>query len=87
MDAEDDDVRPFAPLLLLLLRVAADPQASDAQQTHTTKVMEALCQVVYERDEAGHPPLLRDGQTTSVTSAPACCFFSTAHSITTTRLV
>jgi hypothetical protein len=34
--------RPFAPLLFLLRRVAADPQPGDAQQAHMTKVMEIL---------------------------------------------
>ncbi|KAG1674690.1 hypothetical protein FOA52_007214 [Chlamydomonas sp. UWO 241] len=41
-----------APLLFLLRRVAADPQPSDAQRAHTTRVMEALCWV-YDEDKQG----------------------------------
>jgi hypothetical protein len=35
--------RSCAPLLLLLRRVAVEPQPCDAQQAHMSKVMEALC--------------------------------------------
>jgi hypothetical protein len=42
--------RPFAPLLLLLRRVAVDPHPSDAQQAHTTRVMEEFCRVAEEED-------------------------------------
>jgi hypothetical protein len=42
---------PCAPLLLLLRRIAVEPQPSDAQQAHMTKVMEALCQDILVDEE------------------------------------
>jgi hypothetical protein len=53
-------MRSFAPLLFLLRRVAEDPQPSDVQEAHMTKVMEALCQVVYEGDEEEQEQTLFD---------------------------
>jgi hypothetical protein len=49
-----DDNKPSCEPLLFLLRrvcVAVDPQPSDAQQAHMTKVMEALCQDIHVDDE------------------------------------
>jgi hypothetical protein len=43
--------RSCAPLLLLLRRVAVDPQPCDAQQAHMSRVMEALCQDIQVEDE------------------------------------
>jgi ankyrin repeat protein len=45
LDESDPVLRSrCAPLLFLLRRIAVQPQPSDAQQAHMTKVMEALCQ-------------------------------------------
>ncbi|KAG1664603.1 hypothetical protein FOA52_004478 [Chlamydomonas sp. UWO 241] len=38
----DNPIRPFAPLLLLLRRIAVELQPSDAKQAHMTRVVEAL---------------------------------------------
>jgi hypothetical protein len=46
--------RSCAPLLLLLRRVAVEPQPCAAQQAHMTEVMEALCWGLHEdEDEEG----------------------------------
>ncbi|KAG1660004.1 hypothetical protein FOA52_009824 [Chlamydomonas sp. UWO 241] len=42
---------PCAPLLFLLRRVAADPQACAAQQGHMRKVMGLLCQLDTDDDD------------------------------------
>ncbi|KAG1667350.1 hypothetical protein FOA52_001408 [Chlamydomonas sp. UWO 241] len=43
--------RSCAPLLLLLRRFAVEPQSSDAQEAHMSRVMEVLCQEVEEEQE------------------------------------
>ncbi|KAG1681541.1 hypothetical protein FOA52_014047 [Chlamydomonas sp. UWO 241] len=43
----------FAPLLLLLRRVAAQPQACDAQEAHMSRVMDALMQGPLSGAKAG----------------------------------
>ncbi|KAG1660652.1 hypothetical protein FOA52_008012 [Chlamydomonas sp. UWO 241] len=51
-----------APLLLLLSRVSAGPQPSNAQQAHMTKVMEALFQGLHSNEmfDADQPDDARD---------------------------
>jgi hypothetical protein len=54
--ADSPPTRPFAPLLFLLRRVAADPQLCVAQDAHMTRVMEEMVEYdksIYEDEENG----------------------------------